>query len=87
MNTRRMTPEEFRSIIDSAGIGIDRAAEFACISPEAMSDFAFGYNTSLTAPISRLLCIRLLFDGLAVGLARPWVPDDLAAVLAPKRAE
>ena len=91
MNTRRMTPAELRAIIDAAGITIPLAAEMAGVSPAALRQYlptnVDGWeNYTPPAPISRLLCIHLLFEGLAVDLARPWVPDDLAEVLAPTRA-
>ena len=82
MNTRHMTPAELRTIIDSAGIKIDRAAEMAGASAWSMQARMDGF-IDISTPISSLLCIHLMFDGLAVELARPWVPDDLAEVLAP----
>ena len=86
MNTLRMTPAELRAIIDAAGITTARAAEMACISESGLLS-ALAHWYSIPSPSSRLLCINLLFAGLATDLARPWVPDELAAVLAPKRAE
>ena len=86
MNSSRMTPAELCAIIDAAGITTKRAAEMASVGERALVGFSVGdpFSGTLPAPASRLLCIHLLFEGLAVDLARPWVPDDLAAVLAPK---
>ena len=88
MNSRRMTPAELRAIIDAAGISTARAAQLAAVGERALLGFTIGALNvgELPAPASRLLCIHLLFEGLAVDLARPWVPDDLAEVLAPTRA-
>ena len=83
MNSRRMTSAELRAIIDSAGISTARAAEMAGVSEPAMASY-LGDWLHPAAPTIRLLCTHLLALGLAVDLARPWVPDDLAAVLAPK---
>ena len=90
MNTRRMTPTELLAIIDKAGVGPIRAAQMACCADVAVlyrylpaTNRGGMSDLDCPAPISRLLCIHLLFEGLAVDLARPWVPDELAAVLAP----
>ena len=83
MNTRRMTPAELRAILDAAGITTACAAEMACISFSSLDNWQWAGDDPIPAPISRLLCIHLLFEGLAVELSRPWVPDDLAEVLAP----
>ena len=83
MNSRRMTPAELREIIDSAGISITHAAELAGVSfPSLVNSISDG-GDPIPAPISRLLCIHLLALGLATELSRPWVPDELAEVLAP----
>ena len=82
MNTRRMTPAELRAIIDAAGITMSRAAEITQTRLTSILCYSEGV-AEIPAPVSLLLCSHLLLDGLAVDLARPWVPDDLAAVLAP----
>ena len=86
MNTRRMTPIELRAIIDAAGITPERAAQITGIDPYALSLFVRLLGADcIPAPISRLLCTHLLALGLATELAQPWVPDDLAEVLAPTK--
>ena len=86
MNTRRMTPAELSAIIDAAGITSRRAAEIAGVNVNDIHECAYFGIEDLPAPISKTLCARLLALGLATELARPWVPDDLAEVLAPTRA-
>ena len=85
MNTRRMTTTELRAILHVAGISTARAATITGIDYAALSLLVrdLGGDHHVPAPISRLLCTHLLALGLATELARPWVPDDLAEVLAP----
>ena len=82
MNTRRMTPAELLAIIDAAELPANRIAGIIGVQPLTLACY-LASAVAIPAPVSRLFCIHLLFDGLAVDLARPWVPDELAAVLAP----
>ena len=85
MNTRRMTPAELLAIISSSELSLDRIAGMAGVRSIALARYLAG-AAGISAPVSKTLCTHLLALGLAVDLARPWVPDALAGVLAPTRA-
>ena len=86
MITRRMAPAELRAIINAAHLKTEDAARMAAIEPYQLADLWYGDDNNdllVPAPVSRMLCTHLLAMGLATDLVRPWVPDELAELLAP----